>query len=120
MRSAPIPLLDFVEYLVNAAYDRSMLIVTLARPELLEQRPAWGAGLRNFSSLHLARLTGGEITQLLAVLAPASPRRWWHASPDGRMASRCMRSRSLACWRAAGQDGVRLRATTCSPPRSMR
>ena len=29
-----------------------------------------GAGLRNFSSLHLARLTGGEITQLLAVLAP--------------------------------------------------
>ena len=41
MRSAPIRLLDFVEYLVNAAYDRSMLIVTLARPELLEQRPAW-------------------------------------------------------------------------------
>ena len=62
-------LLDFVEYLVNAAYDRSMLIVTLARPEL-RAAPAWGAGLRNFSSLHLARLTGGEITQLLAVLAP--------------------------------------------------
>ena len=63
-------LLDFAEYLVNAAFDRPMLIVILARPELLEQRPNWGAALRNFSSLHLSRLAGGEITQLLAALAP--------------------------------------------------
>jgi class 3 adenylate cyclase/tetratricopeptide (TPR) repeat protein len=63
-------LLDFVEYLVDAAFDRPMMIVTLARPELLEQRPGWGAGLRNFSSLHLGRQTGDEITQLLTALAP--------------------------------------------------
>jgi class 3 adenylate cyclase len=67
-------LLDFVEHLVTAAFDRPMLVVTLARPELLEQRPGWGAGLRNFSSLHLGRLTGGEITQLLAGLAPGLPK----------------------------------------------
>ena len=63
-------LLDFVEYLVNAAFDRPLLMVTLARPELLEQRSGWGANLRNFSSLHLGRLTGGEITQLLTALSP--------------------------------------------------
>ena len=67
---ADAALLDFLEYLVNAAFDRPMMIVTLARPELLEQRPGWGASLRNFSSLHLGRMTGGEITQLLTGLAP--------------------------------------------------
>jgi class 3 adenylate cyclase/tetratricopeptide (TPR) repeat protein len=67
-------LLDFVEYLVNAAFDRPLMVVTLARPELLEQRPGWGAGLRNFSSLHVGRLTAGEITQLLTGLAPGLTR----------------------------------------------
>jgi class 3 adenylate cyclase len=63
-------LLDFVEYLVNAAFDRPIMVVTLARPELIEQRPGWGAGLKNFSSVHLGRLTAGEVAQLLAGLAP--------------------------------------------------
>ncbi|HET6745507.1 MAG TPA: adenylate/guanylate cyclase domain-containing protein, partial [Candidatus Limnocylindria bacterium] len=63
-------LLDFVEYFVEAARTRPVLVMTLARPELLEARPGWGAGLRNFTSLHLDKLSDSDVTGLLADLAP--------------------------------------------------
>ncbi len=37
-------LLDFVEYLVDWAKDHPIFILTLARPELADRRPTWGAG----------------------------------------------------------------------------
>ena len=67
---ADAALLDFVEYLVEAARTKAMLIVTLSRPELLETRASWGAGLRNFTSLHLDKLPDSDVTRLLAGLAP--------------------------------------------------
>jgi predicted ATPase len=63
-------LLDFVEHCVEASRHRAMLFVTLARPELLEARPGWGAGLRSFSSIHLDRLSDDELRHLLRDLAP--------------------------------------------------
>jgi class 3 adenylate cyclase/tetratricopeptide (TPR) repeat protein len=68
-------LLDFVEHCVQATRDRPMLFVTLSRPELLELRPGWGAGVRSFSSIHLDRLSEDELKQLLTELAPALPAR---------------------------------------------
>jgi tetratricopeptide (TPR) repeat protein len=41
-------------------------VVTLARPELLERRPGWGAGVASFASLHLERLPDDAIRQLLS------------------------------------------------------
>jgi class 3 adenylate cyclase/tetratricopeptide (TPR) repeat protein len=67
-------LLDFIEHFVETARDRPVLVLTLARPELLELRPGWGAGLRNFTSLHLDKLPSDDITLLLANLAPDLPR----------------------------------------------
>ena len=67
---ADAALLDFVEYLVEATRTRAMLIVTLSRPELLETRAYWGAGLRNFTSLHLDKLPDSDVTRLLTDLAP--------------------------------------------------
>ena len=40
-------LLDFVEYLVDWAQDHPIFILTLARPELADRRPTWGAGKRD-------------------------------------------------------------------------
>ncbi|HET7141394.1 MAG TPA: hypothetical protein VFJ03_02810, partial [Candidatus Limnocylindria bacterium] len=68
-------LLDFVEHCVEASRDRSMLFVTLARPELLEVRPGWGAGMRSFSSIHLDRLSDDALKHLLRDLAPDLPAR---------------------------------------------
>ena len=50
MQWADAALLDFVEYLLEWSRDHPLYVITLARPELLERRPTWGAGHRNFTS----------------------------------------------------------------------
>ena len=42
--------LDVVEYLVRAAHG-PLLVISIARPELLEHRPAWGEGALTLDSL---------------------------------------------------------------------
>ena len=37
--------LDLLEYIVSLAHDTPLLLVCLARPELLDRRPGWGSGL---------------------------------------------------------------------------
>lgn len=49
------------------------MIVTLARPELLERRPDWGAGQRSFSSIYLEPLTEPQMRELLDGLVPGLP-----------------------------------------------
>lgn len=66
-------LLDFVEELPEWSRDKPILIVTMARPELLERRPAWGAGRRNFISAHLGPLADEPMRELMTGLVPGIP-----------------------------------------------
>jgi class 3 adenylate cyclase/tetratricopeptide (TPR) repeat protein len=66
-------LIDFIEALLSGSRNRPIFVVTLARPELLERRPTWGAGLRNFSSLELDPLAPGEMDLLLLGIVPGIP-----------------------------------------------
>ena len=50
-------LLDLLETLAGRVRDVPLLLLALARPELLGQRPAWGGGLPAYSALPLERLT---------------------------------------------------------------
>jgi class 3 adenylate cyclase len=63
-------LLDFIDYLADWSRHRPILVVTLGRPELLDARPTWGAGLPHFTAMHLDRLPDDAIDQLLDALAP--------------------------------------------------
>ena len=56
MQWADASLLDFIEYLLEWSRNHPLFVVTLARPELHERRPTWGAGQRNFTSLYLEPL----------------------------------------------------------------
>src|SRR5579862_9087915 len=49
MQWADAALLDFIEYLLEWSRNSALLVVTAARPELIEKRPTWGAGERNFT-----------------------------------------------------------------------
>jgi tetratricopeptide (TPR) repeat protein len=49
-------LLNLLEFVAARAQSVPLLIVTQARPELLERRPTWGGGLRAFMSLQLEPL----------------------------------------------------------------
>jgi class 3 adenylate cyclase/tetratricopeptide (TPR) repeat protein len=66
-------LLDFVEYLLEWSRDFPLYVITLARPELHERRPGWGAGLRNFTSLYLEPLSEEAMNELLEGLVPGLP-----------------------------------------------
>jgi class 3 adenylate cyclase/tetratricopeptide (TPR) repeat protein len=75
MQWADASLLDFVEYLLDWSRNSGIYVITLARPELLERRPNWGAGQRNFSSLYLEPLSEGAMEELLGGLVPGLPAR---------------------------------------------
>ena len=57
MQWADAGLLDFLEYLVEWLRSHPLFVLALARPELADKRPSWGAGKRNFASLYLEPLS---------------------------------------------------------------
>ncbi|MEP7039972.1 MAG: adenylate/guanylate cyclase domain-containing protein [Chloroflexota bacterium] len=67
--------LDFIDHLMEWSRTVPITVITLARPELLEKRPDWGAGKRNFTSIHLEPLPPEEMHRLLAGLVPGLPPR---------------------------------------------
>jgi predicted ATPase/class 3 adenylate cyclase len=75
MQWADTSLLDFVEYLLEWSRDYPLYVITLARPELQERRPNWGAGQRNFTSLYLEPLSSAAMEELLEGLVPGLPER---------------------------------------------
>jgi DNA-binding SARP family transcriptional activator/class 3 adenylate cyclase len=69
-------LLDFVDYFAERGRG-SVLVVCLARPELLETRPGWAGGRRNIEAITLTPLSEPESEQLIdrvAVGIPAATR----------------------------------------------
>ncbi len=66
-------LIDFVDHLLEWSRNVPVYVVTLARPELLEKRPNWGAGKRNFTSIYLEPLSAAAMRELLAGLVPGLP-----------------------------------------------
>jgi tetratricopeptide (TPR) repeat protein len=70
---ADAALLDFIEYLAEWSRNHPLFILTLARPELLERRPTWGAGKRNFYSMVLEPLPEPAREELLQGLVPGLP-----------------------------------------------
>jgi class 3 adenylate cyclase/tetratricopeptide (TPR) repeat protein len=73
MHFADAGLLDFVDHLLDFSRGLPIYVVTLARPDLIERRPDWGAGKRNFVSMYLEPLTEDDMRELLAGLVPGLP-----------------------------------------------
>ena len=66
-------LIDFIESILEWSRSQPILVICLARPELLERRPSWGAGQRAFLSIHLDPLTRDAMRQLLSGLVRDLP-----------------------------------------------
>ena len=66
-------LLDFIDHLVDWSKGVPILVLTLARPELLDRRPGWGAGRRGLTALALEPLAPAAMRELLAGLVPGLP-----------------------------------------------
>jgi class 3 adenylate cyclase/tetratricopeptide (TPR) repeat protein len=70
---ADAALLDFIEYLLDWSRNHPLFVVTLARPELADRRPGWGAAKRGATSLYLEPLPQGAMRKLLSGLVPGLP-----------------------------------------------
>jgi class 3 adenylate cyclase/tetratricopeptide (TPR) repeat protein len=57
--------LDLVEHLADWTRDAAVLIVCVARPELLDVRPGWGGGKLNATSILLEPLDGAAASRLV-------------------------------------------------------
>ena len=57
-------LLDLIELLAVRLHDLPVLLLTLARPELLDLRPGWGGGMLAYNALPLEPLGGADAAQL--------------------------------------------------------
>jgi DNA-binding SARP family transcriptional activator len=57
--------LELVEHVAEWARDAPLLLLCLARPELLEARPRWGGGTPNSASLRLEPLDPNESRRLI-------------------------------------------------------
>ena len=61
-------LLDLVEHVADLSRDAPLLLLCMARPELLERRPSWGGGKLNATTILLEPLDAAETEQLIAGL----------------------------------------------------
>ena len=73
LHHADAGLLDFIDHLMDWSRGVPITVLTLARPELLDRRPDWGAGKRTFAGIHLEPLPADAMRALLTGLAPGLP-----------------------------------------------
>jgi class 3 adenylate cyclase/tetratricopeptide (TPR) repeat protein len=66
-------LVEFIDHLLERSRNHPIVVITLARPELLDRFPDWATGKRNFISIHLDPLGAEAMTELLAGLVPGLP-----------------------------------------------
>ena len=64
--------LDLVTYLADNCQSARIMILTLARPSLLERRPAWGEGIKNHVRVELEPLSHRESEMLVETLMNAA------------------------------------------------
>ncbi len=91
--------LDLIEHVADWSRDAPILLLCLARPELLELRPGWGGGKLNATAVLLEPLSAAETDELIdELLDGRGPRRRRFASgsappPRGTRSSssRCSR-----------------------------
>ncbi|MGQ0847630.1 MAG: AAA family ATPase [Actinomycetota bacterium] len=62
--------MDFIEQLVERSPRNPLLVITLARPALLDRYAGWGAGKPNHLSTYLGPLAEADIAELVRALIP--------------------------------------------------
>ena len=75
-------LLDLIEHIADFSRGAAILIVCLARPELLEHRPGWDGAQRNAATVRLEPLEPDETAALIDQLLPVG------ADADARLRER--------------------------------
>ena len=65
--------LDLVDHVADLSRDAPILLLCMARPELLDRRPSWGGGKMNATTVLLEPLTAADADVLAARLLDGTP-----------------------------------------------
>jgi DNA-binding SARP family transcriptional activator/tetratricopeptide (TPR) repeat protein len=102
--AAPL-VLDFLEYVITSRRGAPLLVLGTARPELLEQRPAWAA-LPSSLLIRLDPLSPKETTELMdELLGPGGPSGTGRTNLALRSAGLPLYAEELARWAQEGETG---------------
>ena len=97
MQWADASLLDFIEYLLEWSRNHPLFVITLARPELLERRPTWGAGAAQLHvALPRAAAGAGDGASCSTASCPGLPAGAARADPRPRRGRAAVRRRDGA------------------------
>ena len=77
-------LLDLVEHIADWSRDAPILLVAMARPDLLDARPAWGGGKHNATAIFLEPLSDTRVGAARRGAARRRRRRLLRRSPASR------------------------------------
>ena len=66
-------LLEFIEHLLTWSKGHPIFVLAMTRPDLFEQHPGWGSGVRNATTISLEPLPNEAIAELLRGLVPGLP-----------------------------------------------
>jgi class 3 adenylate cyclase len=66
-------LLDLFEFVMQPRGDLPLIMIALTRPELLDRRPGWGGGRRNYTSISLEPLSDRDTARLIDQLLDGCP-----------------------------------------------
>ena len=109
--------LDLVEHLADLSRDAPILVLCMARPELLDIRPTWGGGKLNATTALLEPLAPEETAELLAALDDGIAAVCRSGSSRPRVGTRCSSRRWSPVargWRGRCRR-CRRRSRRCSP-----
>ena len=67
-------LLDLVEHIADMSRDAPILLLCMARPELLDRRAGWAGGKLNATTMLLEPLSGDQTDRLIQSLGALAPR----------------------------------------------
>jgi tetratricopeptide (TPR) repeat protein len=65
--------LDLVDHIADLSRDAPILLLCMARPELLDRRPSWGGGKLNATTVLLEPLAAGDANSLVVSLLDGAP-----------------------------------------------
>ena len=110
--------MDLLEHVADWVRDAPLLLLVMARPDLLDVRPAWGANRPNAASVLLEPLADAEAADLLNHLlgrpgSATAPRR---ASSRWPTATRSSSRRSSPCSRTTASSPWTGRGRASEPP----
>ncbi len=86
--------LDLVDHVADLSRDAPILLLCMARPELLDRRPNWGGGKLNATTVLLEPLAADDAEALVATLLDRRTRRRRAAGGASSRRPRATRSSS--------------------------